>query len=160
MNGQTIVDLIAAGQKPQSNPRDLVMARLRTSPPQNDARLIAELRRLWDKSRATLAELVWAVGGLFIDEYVPGGKGIMLIKDVYQLADETLADATKVAGWLGSPDLDAPPEIRPLEEAARPFLFRGITENEALAEGVKKGFTILTEGSNLAKNLMEIWEVR
>ncbi|MDI6749876.1 MAG: hypothetical protein QMD73_06830 [Rhodocyclaceae bacterium] len=159
-DAQAIVDLLAAGQKPQANPRDRVIARWLETPPEQDARLIAQLRRLRDKSRQTILALTWAVGGLFIDEFVPGGKGILLIKDVYELADQTLHDAAKAAGWLGSIDADAPPKIVSVEEAAKPFLFRGITENEAIAEKVKQGFTVITEADALARKLMEIWEIR
>ncbi|WP_126447384.1 hypothetical protein [Sulfuricystis multivorans] len=159
-DAKVIVDLIAAGQKMQRNLRDLVIARLLESPPQEDARPIAQIRRLWDKSRRTLLAIAWAWGGLFIDELVPGGKGIMLIKDVYELADQSLSDAAKAAGWLGSVELDAPPEITSVEEAAQPFLYRGITENKTLAEGVKNAFTVVTEANDLAKKLMGIWEIR
>ncbi|NWG31894.1 MAG: hypothetical protein HXY29_10415 [Rhodocyclaceae bacterium] len=159
--GQALVDLLAAGQKPQANPRDVAMARLlELPPPEKDARLFAQLRRLWDKGRQTLLAIIWAWGGLFIDEYVPGGKQLMLMKDVYELADQSLSDAVKAAGWLGSAEIDSPPEIVSVEEAAQPFLWRGVTENKAVAEEIQKGVTVVTEGLSLGKRLMEIWEVR
>ncbi len=159
-DGPAIVDLLAAGQKPQANPRDLVMVRLAESPPEKEARLVAQLRRLRDKTRQTAVALFWAVGGLFIEAFVPGGKELMLMKDVYELADQSLTDAAKVAGWLGSIDTDAPPEIVSVEEAAKPFLVRGITEQERIPEIVRDGVTVVVEGGNLARELMTIWEVK
>lgn len=159
-DGPAIVDLLAAGQKPQANPRDLVMAQLAELPPEKDARLVAQLRRLRDKARQTAVALFWAVGGLFIEEFVPGGKELMLMKDVYELADQSLEDAVKVAGWLGSIDTDAPPEIVSIEEAAKPFLVRGITEQERIPEIVREGVTVAVEGGNLARELMTIWEIK
>ncbi|MCX8085642.1 MAG: hypothetical protein N3C63_01945 [Rhodocyclaceae bacterium] len=160
LEGPALVDLIAAGQKPQANPRDLVMARLLERPPDKEASIFAQLRRLLDKGRKTLWAIVWAWGGLFIDEFVPGGKQLMLMKDVYELADQSLSDAVKAAGWLGSIETEAPPEIVSVEEAAQPFLFRGVTENEKVAKEIKEGVTVVTEGLSLAKKLMEIWEVK
>lgn len=161
LEGKALVDLLAAGQKPQANPRDVAMARLlELPPPEKDARFFAQLRHLLDKSRRTLWAIIWAWGGLFIDEYVPGGKQLMLMKDVYELADQSLSDAVKAAGWLGSVDIDSPPEIVSVEEAAQPFLWRGVTENKAVAEEIQKGVTVVTEGLALGKKLMEIWEVK
>lgn len=159
-DARQFIDLVAAGQKPQSNPADLAMARLMETPPEPEARLLARIKPLWDKTRRSIFELVWSVGAMFIDEYVPFGKEMLLMKDVYELADQSLADASAAAAWLGSTETDHPPEVVPVEEAAKPFLFRGITEQKRIPEDIREVFTLVTESTALADKLLKTWEVK
>jgi hypothetical protein len=156
----TLADLLAAARQRRGDPREPVIAWMAEQPPQPGAQLVAQWRRLRDQTRQTVIALFWALGGQVIEAVVPGGKMITLGKDVYELTDQSLLDAAKVAGWLGSADLDAPPEIVSVEEAAKPFLSRGFTEQELIPEIVRDAYTVLTEADNLAKKLMSIWELK
>ncbi|MCX7897799.1 MAG: hypothetical protein N2441_07995 [Rhodocyclaceae bacterium] len=102
--------------------------------------------------------MAWAINAL--DTYGGTvGKGILLIKDVYELTRQDFEDAKKAAAWLGSADPDAPlPELTSLEEAAKPFLYRGITEQEKIAEGIREGFALVSDATDLAKKLIDIWK--
>lgn len=64
-------------------------------------------------------------------ESTPIGQKIALVKDVHELALNDMEDANKVALWLGSRQIDTPPEITSLSQSAKPFLIRGIGASES-----------------------------
>jgi hypothetical protein len=61
-------------------------------------------------------------------------KALEYLHDVFELAQTTLDDAGKAAGWLGSTALEDVPELTPLPESAKPFLLYGAPELENLAQ--------------------------
>lgn len=67
-------------------------------------------------------------------ESTPMGDKLSLIKDVYDLAVDDMENAHKVAAWLGSTQLDNPPEITSLSEASKPFLLKAMGTVDSLDE--------------------------
>ena len=58
----------------------------------------------------------------------------LYLKDVYDLAVDDMENAHKVAAWLGSSQLDNPPEITSLSEASKPFLLKAMGTAESLED--------------------------
>lgn len=109
--------------------------------------------------RDSLKELAMAWVIIAVDTYGGTiGKGLLLMKDTYELAKQDFEDAAKAAQWLASPHTTvAMPEVTSIEEAAQPFLYRGITEQEKLAEEARVAFGVVTDATTLAKKLVETW---
>ncbi len=81
------------------------------------------------------------------------------MKDVHDLATNDMEDANKVALWLGSTQIDQPPEITSLANDAKPFLIRGISAQESyeklseLISDTNDVFDMSAKFSDIIKNM-------
>jgi hypothetical protein len=114
--------------------------------------------RLQRFSGKAAKELIWVVVARLLEEKGGTlGKGITLMRDVYDLASTDMQDAIKVAGWLGSTSTDAPPEITSPEEAAIPFLNRALGASEVFGEKAAYYASAGVDATQLANKMLSLW---
>lgn len=115
------------------NPQEFISTMMgNTSLPKNTKHYLI-LNRLSYLTREIGKELFSSIAMTLI-ESTPMGDKLSLIKDVYDLAVDDMENAHKVAAWLGSTQLDTPPEITSLSEASKPFLLKAMGTAESLEE--------------------------
>lgn len=160
IDSQAVIDWSKLTQKTRLSPRDLLLSQMMADVPEGSAagvwQLIRGHQRQIKESLKTLAT-AWLI--IAIDQYGgPFGKVLLLLKDTHELAQQDFEDAIKAAQWLGSAETEGMPEVTAVEEAAKPFLYRGITEQEKLSEGFRQAFGVVTDATDLAKKLTDIWQ--
>lgn len=103
-------------------------------------------------------ELIWVIVARVLEEKGGTlGKGITLMRDVYDLASTDMQDAIKVAEWLGSTSTDAPPEITSPEEAAIPFLNRALGASEVFGKNAADYASAGVDATQLANKMLSLW---
>ena len=116
------------------------------------------LNRLSYLSKEIGKELLTSIAMKLL-ESTPAGEKIALMKDVHDLATNDMEDANKVALWLGSTQIDQPPEITSLANDAKPFLIRGISAQESyeklseLISDTNDVFDMSAKFSDIIKNM-------
>ncbi len=115
--------------------------------------------RLKKFSRAAAKELVWVfVARLLEEKGGTLGKGITLMRDVHELATTDMKDAIAAAGWLGSANLEDPPEITSPEEAAVPFLNRALGTSTVFGTGAANYVSAGIDATQLANKMLSLWK--
>ncbi len=115
--------------------------------------------RLKKFAREAGKELLWVFVARLLDEKGGTlGKGITLMRDVNELATTDMKDAIKVAGWLGSSNLENPPEITSPEEASIPFLNRALGTSTVFSEGAANYVSAGIDATQLANKLLSLWK--
>lgn len=103
-------------------------------------------------------ELIWVIVARILEEKGGTlGKGITLMRDVYDLASTDMQDAIKVAEWLGSTSTDAPPEITSPEEAAIPFLNRALGASDVFGKNAADYASAGVDATQLANKMLSLW---
>lgn len=115
------------------NPQEFISSIMGNTLPNKGAKNYLILNRLSYITREVGKELLSSIVMTFI-ESTPLGDKLSLVKDVYDLAVDDMENAQKVAVWLGSTQLDNPPEITSLSEASKPFLLKAMGTAESLEE--------------------------
>lgn len=129
-----------------------------TSKEQDATQFYVILNRLSYLGKEIGKELVTSIAMKLL-ESTPVGEKIALIKEVHDLATNDMEDANKVALWLGSTQIDQPPEITSLAEDAKPFLIRGISASESfeklseLISDTNDVFDMSAKFSDIIKNM-------
>lgn len=115
--------------------------------------------RLKKFAREAGKELLWVFVARLLDEKGGTlGKGITLMRDVNELATTDMKDAISVAGWLGSSNLENPPEITSPEEASIPFLNRALGTSTVFGEGAANYVSAGIDATQLANKLLSLWK--
>jgi len=115
------------------NPQEFITTIMGNAPSPKNTKHYLILNRLSYLTREIGKELFSSIAMTLI-ESTPMGDKLSLIKDVYDLAVDDMENAHKVAAWLGSTQLDNPPEITSLSEASKPFLLKAMGTAESLEE--------------------------
>ena len=144
-----------AGLSPEAALIAGLMARIPETPGASGRYVISE--RLKQFSSNAAKELIWVIVARGLEESGTLGKGITLMRDVYDLASTDMQDAIAVAGWLGSASTDAPPEITSPEEAAIPFLNRALGTSEVFGKNAAEYASAGIDASQLANKLLSLW---
>jgi len=126
------VDLSKLGNPSTPNPKEFIYTIL-GDPEKNSTKRYLILNRLNYLTREIGKELLISMT-MKIIESTPLGDQFSLMKDVHDLAVDDMESASKVAAWLGSTQLDNPPEITSLSESAKPFLLKAMGTAESLEE--------------------------
>jgi hypothetical protein len=126
------VNLSKLGYPSTPNPKKFIYTILGDSNKNSDKHYLI-LNRLSYLTHEIGNELLISIS-MKIIESTPIGDQLSLIKDVHDLAVDDMESANKVAVWLGSTQLDNPPEITSLSEAAKPFLLKAIGTSESFEE--------------------------
>lgn len=126
------VSLSKLGNPAAPNPKEFIYTLLDNSEKNNDKHYLI-LNRLSYLTYEIGKELLISIT-MKIIESTPIGDKLSLIKDVHDLAVDDMESAGKVAAWLGSTQLDNPPEITSLGEAAKPFLLKAMGTSESFEE--------------------------
>lgn len=126
------VNLSTLGYPSTPNPKEFIYTIL-GNPEKNSDKHYLILNRLSYLTREIGKELLMSIT-MKIIESTPIGDQLSLIKDVHDLAVDDMQSASKVASWLGSIQLDNPPEITSLGEAAKPFLLKAMGTSESFEE--------------------------
>lgn len=148
-----VINLSKLGNPSTPNPKEFIYAIL-GEPEKNNTKRYLILNRLSYLTREIGNELLMSIA-MKIIESTPLGDQISLSKDVYDLAVDDMQNATKVATWLGSSQLDNPPEITSLSEAAKPFLLKAMGTSETFEE-ISSLISDATEVSGMAAKLSHI----
>ncbi len=115
--------------------------------------------RLKKFAREAGKELLWVFIAQLLDEKGGTlGKGIALMRDVNELATTDMKDAISVAGWLGSSNLDDPPEITSPEEASIPFLNRALGASDIFGKKAASYASAGVDATQLANKLLSLWK--
>jgi hypothetical protein len=114
------------------NPKEFIYSILGDHETKSDKRYLV-LNRLSYLTREIGKELLISITMKIIESTSMGDK-LSLIKDVHDLAVDDMENAIKVASWLGSTQLDNPPEITSVSEAAKPFLLKAMGTSESFEE--------------------------
>lgn len=127
------VNLSQLNMPSSPNPQGFITNIMGNIPPKKNTKNYLILNRLSYVAREVGKELFSSIAMTLI-ESTPLGDKLSLIKDVYDLAVDDMENAHKVAAWLGSSQLDNPPEITSLSEASKPFLLKAMGTAESLED--------------------------
>ena len=159
LDREAIVQLLRkpgnAGLTPEAALIAGLMARVPETPGASGRYVISEQLKQFSGNAAK--ELIWVIVARGLEETGTLGKGITLMRDVYDLASTDMQDAISAAGWLGSASTDAPPEITSPEEASIPFLNRALGTSEVFGKGAAEYASAGIDASQLANKLLSLW---
>ena len=147
------VNLSKLGIPLTPNPKEFIYTTLDDSKNNSDKHYLI-LNRLSYLTHEIGKELLISIT-MKIIESTPGGDQLSLIKDVHDLAVDDMESANKVATWLGSTQLDNPPEITSLGEAAKPFLLKAMGTSESFEE-ISNLISDTSEVSDMSAKLSNI----
>jgi len=148
-----VVNLSKLSNPSTPNPKEFIYA-IMGEPEKNSTKHYLILNRLSYLTREIGNELLISLA-MKIIEATPLGDQASLSKDVYDLAVDDMENANKVALWLGSRQIDNPPEITSLSEAAKPFLLKAMGTSETFEEIVSL-IGDVTEVSGMSAKLSHI----
>ncbi len=147
------VKLSKLGYPSTPNPKEFIYTMLGDSIKDSDKHYLI-LNRLSYLTHEMGNELLISIS-MKIIESTPIGDQLSLIKDVHDLAVDDMESANKVATWLGSTQLDNPPEITSLGEAAKPFLLKAMGTSESFEE-ISNLISDTSEVSDMSAKLSNI----
>lgn len=153
----TPINLAQIGVPTAPNPSTLLKTIL-ASKEQDTTQFYVILNRLSYFGKEIGKELLTSIAMKLL-ESTPAGEKIALMKEVHDLATNDMEDANKVALWLGSTNIDQPPEITSLTDDAKPFLIRGISAQDSfeklgeLISDTNDVFDMSAKFSDIIKNM-------
>lgn len=153
-----IVNMSQLNMPSSPNPQAFITTMMGNASSPNNTKHYLILNRLSYLTREIGKELFSSIAMTLI-ESTPMGDKLSLIKDVYDLAVDDMENAHKVAAWLGSTQLDNPPEITSLSEASKPFLLKAMGTAESfediteLISDTNEVFGLSAKLSNILKEM-------
>lgn len=100
----------------------------------------------------------WMYVAKFFEDAKTVQQGIDLMHKVYELAEQDMKDAAKVAAWLGSAQTDGAPEVTSVEDASLPFVQSAIDASPMFSAQATSLVSTGIDVHSLASKLKSLWE--